>query len=86
MKFKRIPKSEDKFALEDKFVLEMNFYEANDLLCMILPAAESSNIETFKKDVKARNGYVYGDKCRIRKIRKLREDIQTTFNEMWEED
>lgn len=85
MKFKRIPK-DDVHTVEDKFVLEMNFYEANDLLCMILPAAESSNIETFKEDVKAQNGYVPGDKCRIRKIRKLREDIQTTFNEMWKED
>ena len=69
--------------VEDKFVLEMDFYEANDLLCMILPAAEKSNIKAFKEDVKMQNGYVRGDKSRIRKIRKLQADIQQTFNTMW---
>jgi hypothetical protein len=84
MKFKRI--GADQYSSSDKFVLEMDFYEANDLLCMILPAAEKSNIETFKADAKAQNGYVRGDKIRIRKIRKLMSNIQTTFNDMWKED
>lgn len=84
MKFKRI--GADQYSAEDKFVLEMDFYEANDLLCMILPAAEKSNIETFKADVKAQNGYVRGDKIRIRKIQRLQKAIQQTFNDMWKED
>ena len=84
MKFKRI--GANQYSSSDKFVLEMDFYEANDLLCMILPAAEKSNIETFKADVKMQNGYVRGDKIRIRKIRRLMNNIQTTFNDMWKED
>ena len=70
----------------DKFVLEMNFYEANDLACMILPVAEKENIKLFKSDVKMQNGYVQGDKNRIRKMRKLRDDIDKTFHDMWKED
>ena len=70
--------------VEDKFVLEMDFCEANDLLCMILPAAEKKSLETFRADVKMQNGYALSTKNRIRKIRRLRETIQQVFNTMWE--
>lgn len=63
-----------------KFVLEMDFYEANDLLTMILPCAEKGNIERFKEDVRLGDGYVRDDKRRIRKIRWLRNRIQDIFN------
>lgn len=66
----------------DRFVLEMNFDEANDLECMILPVAEKENIKLFKSDVKMQNGYVRGDKRLIRKIRELREDIDKAFHDM----
>ena len=65
---------------ETKFVLEMDFYEANDLLCLILPYAEKGNIERFKEDVRLGDGYVRDDKRRIRKIRWLRKRIQEVFN------
>ena len=80
MDFKRIGKGGDA-----KFVLEMDFYEANSLLCMVLPAAEKSNIESFKKDAQACNRYTRDDKRRIRKIRQLMEDIQSSFDTMYEE-
>lgn len=84
MEFKRIPKDETHY--EDKFVLEMDFYECNDLLCMVLPHAIEGNKESFRRDVKAQNGYVKGDKRRIRMLQRLEDEIQTTFNKMWEED
>ena len=71
--------------VEDRFVLEMDFYEANTLLCRILPAAEKSGIKVFKADVKMQNGYVRGDKRHIREIRKLQADILQTFNTMRKE-
>lgn len=69
-----------------KFVLEMDFYEANDLLCLMLPYAEQGNIERFKEDVHLGDGYVRDDKIRIRKIRWLRNRIQDVFNKYLGED
>lgn len=81
MTFKRIGK-----GMYAKFTLEMDFYEANELLCLVLPPAIASNIETFKADARACNGYVSGDKRRIRKLRQLREEIQTSFDTMFKEE
>lgn len=61
---------------ENEFILKMDFYEANDLLCMILPVAEKQMLEMFKADVRMQTRYTRGDKIRIRRIRKLQDDLQ----------
>ena len=83
MEFKRIPKDEAHY--EDKFILEMDFYECNEFLCLVLPHAIEGNKESFRWDVKNASMYTQGDKRRTRALKRLQDEIQTTFNKMWEE-